>query len=318
MLLPAFAVLVALTQDAAPTPAAPAAADASATAPASTDVTPPVPPAVTPADLKRLSDATEKLTAAVNRLNGVPEGTPAPVPHEKHWTASAGVGLTWLTGNVSSVALVANAAAKREGEHTIFNVKLFAGYGDKNDGGGVKEILLYNAGATAQFDYRFTHIVSMFIGAGLDTDHVKSVEIRGYGELGVGAQWFDIKAGPKGGEYQKLYFKTDLAARVQPESRFQYYPFAENQPDVLMVGPSLEASLRYGLSASTYFSEDFEFLPNVIGASRFLVNSASKLSFGIIGGLAATITFTVHYDSAPAEGKVPTDTIFTAGLDANY
>ena len=271
--------------------------------------------------LARIGVAAERLAAAAERLSPPPppEDKSKPAPKPDLWAGSAGLGLTWVPGNVTSIAFIGSGQAIRKGEHTIFVAKGFAGYGEKvNDAGTANEVLLYNAGAAAQFDYRFTPHISALIGAGLDMDHVKSVELRGYGDLGVGVLWLDLKEGPAGKEFQKLYLKTDVSLRVQPESRFQYYPTAEDVPDVVLVGPRLALSFRYSLSKATAFQEDAELLTNVVGPTRVMVNSTSKLLVGIAGSFALTAGFALKYDSAPAAGLKNTDTVLSLGVDATF
>ncbi len=282
----------------------------------------PVPIAVSAA-LEKLSAAAERLAAAAERISppqpaANPEATP---PKPDLWTGNAGVGLTWVTGNVTSIAFVASAQATRKGERTITVLKGFGGYGEKlNDAGTASEVLMYNAGLAAQFDYRFTKHISAFFGAGIDTDHIKSVEIRGYGDLGVGVVWLDEKDGEPGKEFQRLYLKSDLGIRVQPETRYQYYPVQADVPNELMIGPRLAVSFRYALSARAFFTEEAEVLPNVLPnqPGRVLLNSTSKLGVGIAANMSLAAGFTLKYDSAPAAGRKNTDTVLSIGLDASF
>ncbi len=273
--------------------------------------------------LEKLSVAADRLAAAAERLSPPPvlASPDAPPPKPELWAGTVGLGLTWVTGNVTSIAFVASGQATRKGEHTITVLKAFGGYGEKVKESGVgTEVLLLNAGLAGQFDYRFTQHVSAFVGAGIDTDHVKSVEIRGYADVGVGVLWLDVKEGEVGKEFQKLYLKTDLGLRVMPEERFQYYPVEMDVPNALMVGPRLGLSFRYALSAAAYFTEDAELMPNVLPnqPGRVLFNSVSKLGVGIGANMSLAAGFTVKYDSAPAVGRKNTDTVLSVGLDANF
>jgi opacity protein-like surface antigen len=300
MLLPLLVAVTAVSQDPAPAQSPEAAA------------------------LEKISNAADRLAAAAERISPPPPPVDkdAPPPKEDLWAGSAGVGLTWVTGNVTSVAFVANGQATRKSAKTIFVAKGFGGYGEKlpDSGSGPSEVLLYNAGVTAQFDYRFTSFVSAFVGVGIDMDHVKSIEVRGYGDVGVGLLWLDTKEGPAGKEYQKVYLKTDLSLRVQPEERVQYYPTAADLPDTLLVGPRLGVSFRYALSPATYFNEEAEVIPNVLPneAGRVLFNSTSKLAVGVSASVAINASFVVKYDSLPAAGRKNTDTILAVGVEASF
>jgi hypothetical protein len=263
---------------------------------------------------RRIADAAERLANAAERMFPAPKAEAAAPAPPSAWSGSVSSGLTWVTGNVTSISFLFNGAVSRKTDQTIFAAKAFAGYGQRlDDVMGVYEVLMFNAGAAAQFDWRFNSTVSAFLGAGIDTDHVKSVELRGYGELGAGVTWFDQKEG----ELQKVLLKTDLSFRAQPESRFQYYPTLAQVDDTFLLGPRVAGVFRYSLTKATYFHQELEVLPNVLGL-RFLINSLSKVSVGIASALSLTASFTVRYDSAPAIGKKPVDTVLAIGIEANF
>jgi hypothetical protein len=278
--------------------------------------------------MERLSIAAEKLAAAAERLSPPPEVVVTSPAQTSHWDFYANAGLTWTAGNVSSLSFVASGGGKRVGDKTITQFKLFGGYGQTFNPAvppamvGTTDVLIYNMGATAQFDYRFTKLISAFIGAGIDADHVKSVELRGYGEAGLGVLWVDEKVE----KWQKWFLKTDVSFRVQPESRFQYYPTPAQLPDALLVGPRAALQFHYGMSAGTYFDEALEVIANVVGddAGRILLNSVSKLAVGIATHVSVAALLTFKYDSKPAPGaagapaKQPLDTILTLALEANF
>ncbi len=274
---------------------------------------------------ERLSAAAEKLAAAAERLSPPPPPPPpgeAPPPPADHWDLFVNASLTWSSGNVSSVAFVGSGGGIRKAGKTIFTFKLFGGYGQKfNDPvapatTGTVDVLMYNFGALGQFDYRFTDHISVFVGGGVDTDHVKSIEVRGYADLGVGVLWIDVKEE----KYQKILLKSDLNLRIQPEERFQYYPTPAAQPSTLLVGPRLAANFRYAMNAGTFFAEDLEVIPNVIGesAGRVLFNSTSKLAVGVAANVSVSAALLLRYDSKPATGKQPLDTLVTAGVEAAF
>ena len=268
--------------------------------------------------LKDIRDATKRLAEAAERISPPPPPEAPPAP--KKWTTNVTGGLTWVTGNVTSFAFVGNAATTRKVDKTIIVAKAFAGYGEKviDPSVGPNEVLLYNMGLSAQFDYRFTPLISGFLGAGADADHVKSVEHREYGDAGLGVLWLDTKEGPEGKQYQKTLLKTDLNIRAQPESRFQYYPVPMQIDDSLLVGPRLAGVFAYAVNPTTTFREELELLPNVLGQPRLLVNSLTRVSVGLSTLLAFNASFSAKFDSQPAEGKKPIDTVLSLGLEANF
>ena len=284
-----------------------------------TAVKPPPPEEDEKAVLKEIRDATRRLAEAAERISPPPPPEAPPKPPSK-WVTNVTGGLTWVTGNVTSFAFVGNASTTRKVDKTIFVAKASAGYGEKliDPSVGPNEVLLYQMGLSAQFDYRFTPLISAFLGAGIDADHVKSVEHREYGDAGLGVLWLDAKEGPAGKQYQKVLLKTDLNIRVQPESRFQYYPVPRQLDDSLLVGPRLAGVFGYAVNATTTFGEELELLPNVLGQPRLLVNSLTKVSVGLSTLLALNASFAAKFDSQPAEGKKPIDTVLSLGLEANF
>jgi hypothetical protein len=158
-----------------------------------------------------------------------------------------------------------------------------------------------------------TERLSGYVLTGAEADHVRSIEYRAITELGSSVMWVDLKH-----ELQSVTsLRTDLALRHIRESRFQYFPSRLNLPDFDLVGPKFAAAFRHELSKDVIFTEDLEVFPNLLGASRVLVQSLSKLSSRLTESLALTASFLVTHDSAPAQGKVPTDTALSVGLDVS-
>jgi hypothetical protein len=152
---------------------------------------------------------------------------------------------------------------------------------------------------------------SIYLLGGAETDHVKSVEFRGYGEAGGSIIWLDTKEA----DLSKTFLRTDLAFRYANESRFQYYPSGMSLPNATLYAPRFGLAFRYSLSKEVGFLQDAEILPNVTGDSRVLVNSLSKLTTRLAQSFSLAVGFTVAFDSSPALGKKDTDTALTVGLE---
>jgi hypothetical protein len=90
---------------------------------------------------------------------------------------------------------------------------------------------------------------------------------------------------------------------------------ALNVPDIMLLGPRVALTALYALTKDTFLSEDVDAIPNIVGDARVLVNSTTKLSTRLSQGLLVTTSFQLAYDSQPAAGKRPMDTILTAGLE---
>jgi putative salt-induced outer membrane protein YdiY len=277
----------------------------------------------------RMAEATERLAAALERLPSAapPAGAAAPKPAEGEakqaapvWTGTAGLGLIALSGNASTLTFNGLASAERKTERWIYSAKAFGVYGRSRQvaeaGAEAEEsqVVALSAGLQVRGDRRFTDVISGYLLVGVETDHVKSVESRGIGEAGVGIRWWDEK--DASGRVSSL--RTDLAFRYLNETRFQYFPTRVDLPDVDLGGPRVGAELRYGISKDVVFSEDAEVVPNVLGDSRVLFTSRSKLLAGLTDSLSIGVAFLVQYDSAPPPGKVGTDTSLSASLEVAF
>ena len=270
---------------------------------------------------QKAAEAAQKAAEAAQKATAAPA---APAEEKKEeakppskWSGSAGIGFVYVTGNANSVTFAGNAAAQRKSDRYIFGLRAFGAYGQTTPTGAVAaDTVALNAGLGAQFDYRFIPMISMLVGGGLDTDHLKSIEIRGYGELGVGVIWLDRKEE----DFQKLFLRTDLTFRIQQENRHRYFPTPGPEDDVFMLAPRVAAQFRYALNKSTAFQQDVELMPNVVGASpgRLLINATSKLSARLLENIALAVSFQVKYDSRPATARVPTDTATMASIEAVF
>lgn len=249
--------------------------------------------------------------AKVAGLGAAPVPSVATAPVEPSpWTGSLGIGFISFTGNANSLTFNATAAADRKTEDWIFAVRARGAYGQARpvNRDEPTQTVALAAALQARGDRRFTSLFSGFLLAGVETDHIKSVEVRGFGEAGVGLIWLDTKEG----ELSKAFLRTDVGARYARENRYQYFPAAGDTvralPGVTLIAPRFGASFRYGLTKDVTFLEEAEVLPNVSGDSRVLVNNLSKITARLIKSFSLGVSFTVSYDSAPAPARVPTDT----------
>ncbi|MCP3102973.1 DUF481 domain-containing protein, partial [Myxococcus sp. K15C18031901] len=265
--------------------------------------------------------AAEAAERAANVAAGVapapaPEAAAAPAKKTGEWDVTIGLGLISLTGNASTLTFSGLASAQRTTEHWIYAVKAYGNYGrsrppEVSGEEQPSQLVALNAGLELRGDRRFTKMISGYLLAGVETDHVKSVESRTSGEGGLGVLWWDEKKKDE----RESYLRTDIAFRYARETRFQYYPTRMNIPDVDLGGPRFGASFRYGITKDVLFKEDAEVLLSFISDSRVLANSQSQLAVKLTEALSLGISFLVKHDSLPPEGKVPTDTALAFNLE---
>lgn len=275
---------------------------------------------------ERIADALEKLAAreTAELKPGPAEVKPAPaaVPVAAAktkppvgWTGSFGLGFISLTGNASTLTVSGNASAERKSEDWIYALKANGAYGQARLTEGAEPSVTALAG-TVQLrgDRRFTQVISAFLLGGAETDHIKSIELRTYGEGGSGIIWLERSEG----KLERAFFRTDLALRVGREYRFQYYPTPLDLEDIPIVAPRFGLTFRYALSEDVRFIEQAEVLPNLIGNRSLMFSSTSKLTARIAEPISLGVGFRVDYDSQPAPGKVTTDTQLTVGIEVGF
>lgn len=285
---------------------------------------------------ERAAEANARMAEAIERLaQGIARTAPAaepPAPDaakteaekkaaEKKdvWDVTVGMGLIFITGNASTITFNGLASAERKTEHWIYAVKAVGVYGQSRppELTGAREesqVVALNAALQLRGDRRFSEKVSGYLLGGAETDHVKSVEVRGLGEAGVGIIWWDEKRA-NGGE---AYLRTDLAFRYARETRFQYYPTRTDLPDVSLGGPRFGATFRYALTKDVAFLEEVSVLPSLLEGSRLLITNQTQLNVKLTRALAINTTFLLQYDSEPAEGKVPTDSSLAVSLAVSF
>jgi opacity protein-like surface antigen len=245
--------------------------------------------------------------------SSTPEEAAAVAPSK--WTGSVGLGFVSITGNAELLTLTGSAVAEHKTEDWIYGLKTSGVYGRGraagSDPNSDAQVLALAASLQLRLDRRLGPIFTTYLLGGAETDHVKSVEIRGFGEAGGSIIWIDQKEGP----LNKTFLRTDLAFRYSNESRFQYYPTPQSLPGATLYAPRFGVAFRYGLSTEVAFLQDAEILPNVSGEGRVLINTLSKLSARLVKSLSLGTGFTVNYDSSPAPRKKTTDTALTVTLE---
>lgn len=254
------------------------------------------------------------LVAQATPAPPAPAANPAPVT----WSGTVTLGLIALTGNSQTLTFSTNAGFERKSPEWIWGIKANAAYGQNTIAGQTEgQVTALAAGILARGDRRFTEQLSVYLLAGIDTDHVKSIEARPFGEVGISLIWFDTKEG----DLQKSLFRTDLGFRYGREYRFQYYPVhvGPNQDpafkEVDLVAPRVGAFFRYAINKDVIFTEEASALGNLVGEARLLFTSTTKLSSRLTEKVSLGVGFVLNDDTVPPKGKVPVDTALTIGLE---
>lgn len=250
---------------------------------------------------------------------------PAPAPG---WVGNVGVGLQFITGNAQTLTLTGQAAVDRKWDVWALGIRLNGAYGlsnpDTNVASNTAAVTARRASGTIRGDRSIgSGFASIYLLAGSEFDHMKSIESRTVGEAGTGLTFFNKKEG----DLERLFLRLDLAIRGGYETRFQYFPTPSSvmNPGVPILAPRAAATFRWGFSKDVHFSEEIEFLPYLLQPTqgRVLINSSTKLNARLTGALSLSTAVLVNFDSQPPVGadgstRKTTDVALTVGLEAAF
>ena len=196
-----------------------------------------------------------------------------------------GLGLIALSGNASTLTFNGLASAERKSEGWIYAVKAQAVYGRSRLPATETEVertevVALGANADVRVDRRFTPVISGYVLAGAQTDHMKSVEVRGTGE--AGSRHLLVGREEPGRASSRRCARTwpsaTSASRASSTTRrgwtWRTWTWAAR---------AWASLFSYGLSKDTVFTEEAEAIPNVLGDARLLVNSTSQAHGGADG-----------------------------------
>jgi putative salt-induced outer membrane protein YdiY len=228
---------------------------------------------------------------------------------EGPWTGSAGLGLSFFSGNTRSFTVTGNALAELDTPKWAATLEADGAYGEAAEGDDAeRELTAKTLGGWARGEYRVNPLLSAYTFVGAETDHPASLELRSEVELGIGVTFLEEEE-----EEHELFLRGYLGGSYARDRRFQYVPTRENLPDVTLWSPALGLAFHYDVNEHVELREDALLLPDVFGDTRVLFDSTTKLAVHLTERFSLTTFFELQHDSAPAEGKVRTDTSLSLG-----
>jgi len=280
---------------------------------------------------EKAAQAAERAADAAQRIADAMAPKPAPgAPPEvaaapQLWGGTAGLGLTFLTGNAQALTLTGSLALDRKWSDWAFAVRLAGAWGLSNPSStGEATTNARRAAGSIRGDRALgSGFASLFVLAGEEFDHMKNIETRSVGEVGTGLTFLNVKQG----DLDKLFLRFDVAARAGYETRFQYFPTPGpvDTYGVVILAPRAALALRWALSENLRFSEEIEFIPFLLAPDlgRLLINNTTKLNARLTQSLSLALNLLINYDSkapkaAGGADRVPTDVAFTVGIEAAF
>lgn len=249
-----------------------------------------------------------------------PPAAPA-APPPVAWSGLLSAGLIFVSGNSNSVTALASGKLERKGPEWTIGLKAGGAYGQATiieNGVEKNQTSALNGMIGARADRKLGDVFALFVAATVDTDHLKNIQWRPIGELGVAMTWFDVKEG----DLAKTSLRTDLGLQLGKEFRRQYpddLEFSPNQ-DQTIAAPRLGIAFRYAVTKDVIFTEDLG-VAIAIGINeqkaRTLTTSLSKLMAKVTDASALGISFGFLNDSVPVAGKKNTDLTLAVTLDVS-
>jgi hypothetical protein len=282
---------------------------------------------------EKAAESAEKAAVAVQRIADAlapPAPAPgAPAPASKGWTIVAGAGLSFITGNAQTLTLTGSLALDRKWEVWALGIRASGAYGLTNPNpttlGTIGAVTARRAAASVRGDRSFNAFVALYVQAGTEFDHVKNVESRSVGELGVSFTLVNKKEG----DVEKVFLRLDAGLRGGVETRYQYFPVpAAITPSAApLLAPRANAAFRWAINGNFRFTEEVEFIPFVLSpspaepAGRLLINSTTKVAAKIVDNVALAVGLLINYDSQPPPStpvRLNADFALTAGVEATF
>ncbi|RKH47821.1 DUF481 domain-containing protein [Corallococcus llansteffanensis] len=250
-------------------------------------------------------------------LAQAPESTPRQEEEAGPWTGSAALSFMLLAGNSRALSLTADGLAEYRTKVWVATF-MVDGVLDTADSGedddSSEDVVAEALSVSVRGERRFTPLLGVYALVDAKTDHLSSVELRLDGEAGIAFTL--LERDTKYAEQQLL--RVDLGLHYSNEARFQYFEDEQDLPNVDLLAPGARLTLYYPVNERVKFTQYLEFFPNILGDTRFLVESTSKFSTYITHRLALSTNLEVGIDTAPAAGKAVADLALTLGAEFEF
>ena len=162
---------------------------------------------------------------------------------EPPWSGTAGLGLSFFSGNVRSFTVTGDAFAEYDTPEWLVTLEADGAYGEAAEGEDPeRELTAKTLGGWARGEYRVTPLLSAYTFLAAQADHPASLELRTEAELGVGVTLVEREE-----EESEMILRGYVGGNFTRDRRFQYFPTRENLPDVTLVSPALGVLFRYDL-----------------------------------------------------------------------
>jgi putative salt-induced outer membrane protein YdiY len=226
------------------------------------------------------------------------------------WDVAAGLGLSFFSGNSRAYTLTGDVLAEYNSPQWVFTLEGDGAYGRAAAAGDAeREVTAEELGGWVRTERRFTPLLGAYVFLGASTDHLANLALRTEAELGVDFTLLERVED----EDDEALLRVFVGGHFAHDERTAYDAGEAELEDVNLWSPALALTFQYDLNERVHLRQDGRVLPNIVGDSRVLLESTTKLSVQMTSHFALTTFFKLKHDSEPAAGAVPTDTVLTLG-----
>ena len=156
--------------------------------------------------------------------------------------------------------------------------------------------------ANVRGDYRIDKILAAFTGVIYDRNTFAGIERRFEEQLGLTARLVGTAR-----DTVRVEGGGSFTQQVGTDGIQQNFPSARGA-----------MSWRHGFTASAYFTQQLEYIPNLKETEDWRVNTESALVAPLSAKIGLKLAYVIRYDNLPQPGFRSTDRLFTSGIQITF
>lgn len=233
--------------------------------------------------------------AALLLATATPAAAQGPTPVINKLTAD--FGFVQTSGNSRVTTMNIGERFTQERGRLTFSQAFALVYGKQLD-----SVTTNNLRTSLRGDYRVDKVFSFFLGAGFDRNKFAGIAQRWEEQVGLAA---------------RVLASTRDTIRVEGGgSMTQQIPVVGMQENF----PSARGAMswRHAFTGQSYFHQNVEYIPNLSEHEDWRVNSESMIIAPLSARIGLKVSYVIRYDNEPEAGFLPTDKLFTTGIQLTF
>ncbi|HET8771841.1 MAG TPA: DUF481 domain-containing protein [Gemmatimonadaceae bacterium] len=211
--------------------------------------------------------------------------------------ATIDFGFVQTSGNTAVTTLNVGERFSRERGRFTLSQAFAMVYGKQGD-----TVSTNNLRTTLRGDYKIDRVLAVFLGGGFDRNRFAGIERRFEEQFGLQARVLAMSKDTinlEGGGSVTQQISTDGEQRNFPSARGAI-------------------SWRHSFTATSYFDQQVEWVPNLSETKDWRVNLESSIVAPLSARIGVKLSWVLRYDNLPQPGFSDTDRFFTTGVQITY